>query len=93
MVVDFYADWCGPCVAMAPVVEQLADEFAGQLKIGKLDTDQNQEIAIRYGIMGIPTLGLFKDGNLVDRFVGFPGGAVPLRAWINKNVGVGVPSN
>jgi thioredoxin 1 len=86
VVVDFYADWCGPCRAMAPAIEQLADEYAGKVKIGKLDTDQNQEIASRYGIVGIPTLGLFRNGELVDRMVGYPGGAGPIRAWIEKNV-------
>ena len=88
VVVDFYADWCGPCRAMTPVVEQLADEFAGKVKIGKLDVDVNQDIAIRYGVMGIPTLGLFRDGRLVDRLVGYPGGAAPIKAWINKHVTV-----
>ncbi|TMD15880.1 MAG: thioredoxin [Chloroflexi bacterium] len=85
VVVDFYADWCGPCHMMAPVVEQLATEFAGKVTIGKLDVDYNQEIAIRYGVMGIPTLGLFREGKLVDRLVGYPGGAAPIRAWIEKS--------
>lgn len=85
VVVDFYADWCPPCKMMEPVVEQLATEFAGKVKIGGLNTDDNQEIAIRYGVMGIPTLGMFKDGKLVDRMVGFPGGAAPIRAWIEKH--------
>ena len=85
VVVDFYADWCPPCKMMEPVVEQLSTEFAGRVKIGKLNTDHNQEIAIRYGVMGIPTLGLFKAGKLVDRLVGFPGGAGPIRTWIQKN--------
>jgi thioredoxin 1 len=88
VVVDFYADWCGPCQMMAPLVERLADEFAGQVTVGKLNTDDNQEIAIRYGIMGIPTLGLFRDGQLVDRIIGFPGGPSPIRAWIAKNAAV-----
>src|SRR5438309_613830 len=79
VVVDFYADWCHPCHMMGPVVEQLAGEFAGKVKIGKLDVDANQEIAIRYGVMGIPTLGLFRDGKLVDRMVGYPGGPAPIR--------------
>jgi len=85
VVVDFYADWCPPCKMMEPVVEQLSTEFAGRVKIGKLNTDDNQEIAIRYGVMGIPTLGLFKSGRLVDRLVGYPGGAGPIRSWIEKN--------
>jgi thioredoxin 1 len=84
VVVDFYADWCGPCHMMAPVIEQLAGEFAGKVKVGKLDVDANQEIAIRYGVMGIPTLGLFHGGKMVDRLVGFPGGAAPIKAWVEK---------
>jgi thioredoxin 1 len=67
-------------------VEQLASEYAGQVVIGKLDVDVNQEIAIRYGVMGIPTLGLFREGKLVDRLIGFPGGKNPIKAWIDKNV-------
>jgi thioredoxin 1 len=85
VVVDFYADWCGPCRMMTPVVEQLAGEYAGKVTIGKLDVDANQDIAIRYGVMGIPTLGMFRDGKLVDRLVGYPGGAAPIKAWIAKN--------
>src|SRR5690242_18802807 len=81
VVVDFTAEWCPPCHMMAPVVERLADEFAGKVKIGKLDVDSNQELAIRYGVQGIPTLGLFREGKLVDRLVGFPGGAAPIREW------------
>jgi thioredoxin len=88
VVVDFYADWCPPCRAMTPAVEQLAAELAGKVKIGKLDVDLNQELAIRYGVMGIPTLGLFREGKLVDRMVGYPGGAAPIKAWIQKHVGV-----
>jgi thioredoxin len=88
VVVDFTAVWCPPCQMMAPVVERLADEFAGKVKIGKLDVDANQEIAIRYGVMGIPTLGLFREGKLVDRLVGYPGGAEPIRTWIEKGANV-----
>jgi len=84
VVVDFTAEWCPPCHMLSPVVERLAEEFAGKVKIGKLDVDANQEIAIRYGVMGIPTLGLFRDGKLVDRMVGYPGGHAPIREWIEK---------
>ena len=87
VVVDFYADWCGPCRMMTPVVEQLAGEYAGKVTIGKLDVDVNQDIAIRYGVMGIPTLGLFRGGKLVDRLVGYPGGAGPIKEWIERNAG------
>ena len=81
VLVDFYADWCPPCRAMEPVVEQLASDFDGKVTVGKLDTDVNQEIAIRYGVMSIPTLGFFRDGKLVDRLVGYPG-AARVRDWI-----------
>jgi thioredoxin 1 len=93
VVVDFYADWCPPCRAMTPAVEQLVDEFAGKVRIGTLDVDVNQEIAIRYGVMGIPTLGMFRDGKLVDTLVGFPGGAAPIKVWINKHVSVTAVAN
>jgi thioredoxin 1 len=91
VVVDFYADWCGPCRMMAPVVEQLAGEYAGKVTIGKLDVDANPDIQMRYGVMGIPTLGLFQDGKLVDRLVGYPGGAAPIKAWIDENVRQAAP--
>ena len=93
VVVDFYADWCPPCRMMEPAVETLADEFAGKVKIGKLNVDHNQEIAIRYGVMGIPTLGLFRSGKLVDRLVGYPGAAAPIRSWIEKGAEVMTSSN
>jgi thioredoxin len=86
VVVDFYADWCGPCRMMTPVLEQLAIEFARRVTIGKLDVDVNQDLAIRYGVMGIPTLGLFRDGKLADRMVGYPGGGAPIKAWIERNL-------
>jgi len=85
VLVDFYADWCGPCKMMAPVIDQIAKEYSGKLTVGKLDVDHAQSIAMRYGVMGIPTLGLFQGGRLVDRLVGYPGpGGV--RSWIAKNV-------
>lgn len=88
VVVDFTAVWCPPCQMMAPVVEKLANEYAGKVKIGKLDTDANPEIAIRYSVSGIPTLGLFREGKLVNRLVGFPGGAAPIRDWIETNASI-----
>jgi thioredoxin len=93
VVVDFTAVWCPPCQMMAPVVERLADEFAGKVKIGKLDTDANPEIAIRYGVSGIPTLGLFRSGKLIDRLVGYPGGAAPIRRWIEKAAEITAQTN
>lgn len=90
VLVDFWAEWCPPCKMMEPVVERLADDLAGQVTVGKLDVDHNQDLAIRYGVMGIPTLGLFRDGKLVDRMVGFPGSAGPIKAWLGKSIPVGV---
>ncbi len=70
VLVDFYADWCGPCKAMAPVVETLADEYAGKAKVGKINTDENQDIAMEYGIMSIPTFLVFKGGKVVNKMIG-----------------------
>ena len=69
-LVDFYAEWCGPCKMMAPVIEKLAQEYAGRANVAKVDVDMNIEIAIRYGIQGVPTFGVFKDGQMVHRVVG-----------------------
>ena len=74
-----------PKDALGKQGEQLAVEYAGKVTIGKLDVDLNQDIAIRYGVMGIPTLGMFRDGKLVDRLVGYPGGPGPIKAWIDQN--------
>jgi thioredoxin 1 len=81
VLVDFYADWCGPCRMMAPVIDQIAGDYGDRLMVGKVDVDANPGIAMRYGIMSIPTLGLFQGGKLVDRLVGFPGPG-RVRAWI-----------
>lgn len=69
-VVDFWAEWCGPCRLIGPVVEELSKEFDGKAVIGKLNVDDNREIAAQFGIMSIPTLLLFKNGQLVDKHVG-----------------------
>ena len=68
---DFWAAWCGPCKMIAPIVEQLADEYKGKLKVTKLDVDQNPTVATRFGVMSIPTLILFKGGEAVERLVGY----------------------
>ena len=69
-LVDFYADWCGPCKMMAPIVEKLAEEYEGQAVIGKLNIDDEPFVASRYRVLSIPTLMFFKDGKEVDRIVG-----------------------
>jgi thioredoxin 1 len=73
VLVDFWAPWCGPCRAMSPAVDSVADEYAGKLKVGKLNTDDNPGTAMRYQIRGIPTLLLFKGGKVVDQRVGAMG--------------------
>jgi len=70
LLVDFWAPWCGPCRMLAPVIEELAEEFDGKAKICKVNTDEEQDIAVKYGIRSIPTILFFKDGELVDQMVG-----------------------
>ncbi len=70
VVVDFWAAWCGPCRMVAPTIEELAKEYEGKIKVGKLNTDENSDIASKYKIMGIPTIMFFKNGEKVDQIVG-----------------------
>ena len=70
VVVDYWAPWCGPCQVVAPIIEELARQYAGKVLFGKLNVDENPLVAMRYGIMGIPTLLFFKNGELIDRMVG-----------------------
>lgn len=80
VVVDFYADWCGPCKMMSPVVEEIAVEMAGAVKVGKLNVDDSPETARSYSVMNIPTILFIKDGVAVDRVVG----AVPKASLMEK---------
>ena len=70
VLIDFWAIWCGPCKMVAPIVQELSDELEGELVVGKLDVDKNREAAMKYGIRSIPTLLIFKDGQVVDQIIG-----------------------
>ncbi|MFW5682266.1 MAG: thioredoxin [Phycisphaeraceae bacterium] len=67
---DFWAEWCMPCRALAPTIDELADEYEGKVKVGKLDTDANRDVSVKYGISAIPTIILFKNGEVEKKFVG-----------------------
>ena len=82
VLVDFWAEWCGPCKMMGPTIDAVADEFAGKAKIGKLNVDDNGQTAMRYGIRGIPTLLVFKGGQVVAQKVGAVG-KTDVQALIN----------
>ena len=80
VLVDFWAAWCGPCKMIAPIVEELATEYEGKLKIGKVDVDNHQKIAMQYGIRSIPTLLVFKGGKVVEQIIG----AAPKKTLVEK---------
>ena len=71
VLVDFWAEWCGPCKMIAPIVDEIASEYEGKLRVAKVDADANQDVLMNYGIMSIPTLILFKEGEAVERITGF----------------------
>ncbi len=80
VLVDFWAVWCGPCKMIAPFVQEISSEYAGKAKVGKLDVDNNPQVAMTYGIRSIPTLLIFKGGKVVDQIVG----AVPKNTIMSK---------
>jgi thioredoxin 1 len=85
VLVDYWADWCGPCKAIAPVLEEVAKDYAGKLKVAKLNVDENQEVPKKYGIRGIPTLMLFKNGNIEAQKVGALSKS-QLTAFLDSNI-------
>ncbi len=85
VLVDFYAPWCGPCKMIAPLLEQLASEFQGRIKFTKLNVDEAPSLAGNYDISGVPTLAIFRDGQLVDRMVGFRG-ANAFKSWLEAAI-------
>lgn len=80
VIVDFWAAWCGPCRMIAPVIEELASEYEGKVKVGKLDVDENQQTAVKYGVRSIPTVLFLKGGQVVDTIIG----AMPKAAFVEK---------
>ncbi len=85
VLVDYWAEWCGPCKAVAPVLDEVAREYSGKLKVAKLNVDENQEIPKKYGIRGIPTLMLFKNGNIEATKVGALSKS-QLTAFLDSNI-------
>jgi thioredoxin 1 len=86
VVIDFWAEWCGPCRAFSPIIEEVSKDFEGKVKFAKLNVDENQDLASKYNVMGIPTVIMFKDGKVKATSVG----VVPkdtLKKWVEANLG------
>ena len=91
VLVDFWADWCGPCKSLGPILEKVVDSYGGKLKLGKVDTDKEMQLAGAFGIRSLPTVVLVKDGQMVDGFMG----ALPesgVRAFVEKHLGKPTPA-
>jgi len=80
VLVDFWAEWCQPCKMVSPIVDEIGQEYAGRVKVAKIDVDSNSKIATQYGIMSIPSLLFFKDGKVVDQVVG----VIPKKAFVER---------
>ncbi len=85
VLVDYWAQWCGPCKMISPLLDEIAEEYDGELKVVKLNIDDNSEVPLKYGIRGIPTLMIFKDGDISDTKVG-PVSKSQLKAFIDSNL-------
>ncbi len=86
VLIDFWAVWCGPCRAIAPHLDALAEEFDGKLQIVKLNVDENQQTAMKYQVRSIPTLLLFKNGEIADKMVGNPGSKAKLAEFVQRHL-------